>query len=376
MKREPTISRYRMPNGTTRHRVRAWENGERVTVAICATVAEAEAEKAAYIERSTPVSHLTVAKWTEDWLDGHEAARTRRSIETSRALLDAYIAPSKLGKMGLREVKPEHVRSWIHDLARRRATRGKRQGELVAEQTMRNALYLLSAAFRDGIEAGKCRSNPARGVRPPKRPRVEDDDEWTFLTLEEIAAVLRNPKLDAKRYAKWGYRAALTVAIYAGLRPGELWGLRWKDVVLEGSNPQIIVRRSYDGAPKNGKSRRVGLLPPALAELVAWKALTTRSGPDDLVWIGKRGPHVKGYDAQWERLWKPGAGIRAEVRFYDLRHTYGSHLVSGSWGRAWRIEEVQVSMGHAELKTTQRYAHLAPESLERAAQAAREQWST
>jgi site-specific recombinase XerD len=95
-----------------------------------------------------------------------------------------------------------------------------------------------------------------------------------------------------------------------------------------------------------------------------------------LVWPGKGGKMAAhGHDAGWSRL-REIAELRHVLRFHDLRHTCASHLVSGSWGRAWRLEEVCDVLGHSELKTTQRYAHLSPESILGAAEQAREQWSS
>ena len=55
------------------------------------------------------------------------------------------------------------------------------------------------------------------------------------------------------------------------------------------------------------------------------------------------------------------------MRFHDLRHTCASHLLMGTWGRAWKIEEVCAFLGHSDITVTQRYAHLSPDHLNRAA---------
>ena len=60
------------------------------------------------------------------------------------------------------------------------------------------------------------------------------------------------------------------------------------------------------------------------------------------------------------------AGVQRHVRFHDLRHTCASHLISGSWGRAWTLEEVARHLGHSSSAVTRRYAHLCPEGLQRA----------
>src|SRR5262249_9923092 len=93
------------------------------------------------------------------------------------------------------------------------------------------------------------------------------------------------------------------------------------------------------------------------------------------VWVGKDGlPHGHGYDAGWAKTWRQRCGIRHEVHFHDFRHTCASHLIMGTWGRPWRLEEVQVLLGHRSITTTERYAHLAPEGLARVAQEAERLW--
>jgi hypothetical protein len=61
--------------------------------------------------------------------------------------------------------------------------------------------------------------------------------------------------------------------------------------------------------------------------------------------------------------------------FHDLRHTCASHLVSGTWGRAWRLEEVRDYLGHSNISVTQRYAHMSPQAM-RAAVASTAQLTT
>jgi len=136
------------------------------------------------------------------------------------------------------------------------------------------------------------------------------------------------------------------------------------------------VRHSFDGPTKAGKVRRIPMLPPVLEELARWRRRGDVTRATGLVFHARDGAmHTKGYDAQWAKKWRPAAAIRPEVRFHDLRHTCASHLIMGTWGRAWRLEEVQVVLGHASRTTTERYARLAPDSIRRVANEAVEQWS-
>jgi integrase len=92
------------------------------------------------------------------------------------------------------------------------------------------------------------------------------------------------------------------------------------------------------------------------------------------------GMYAVGHDFGWEDVKdqrakggvRPGArsrlGIKRKVRFHDLRHSCASHLVMGTWGRRWSIEEVSKFLGHSDIQVTQRYAHLADTALHRAAE--------
>src|SRR5262249_42446619 len=66
--------------------------------------------------------------------------------------------------------------------------------------------------------------------------------------------------------------------------------------------------------------------------------------------------------------WIRAAGIERDVRFHDLRHTFCSALVSGMWGPRFSLDELRELAGHQSIRTTERYAHLAPSAVQAAAQ--------
>ena len=94
-------------------------------------------------------------------------------------------------------------------------------------------------------------------------------------------------------------RTIYTVAIFTGLRRGELWGLRWEDVRLDGDAPSITVRRSNNGPTKTGKVRRVPLLPQALCAL---QKIRPAGGNRSAVWLfptALNGQRSRDDDARW-----------------------------------------------------------------------------
>jgi hypothetical protein len=164
-------------------------------------------------------------------------------------------------------------------------------------------------------------------------------------------------------------RLLFIFAMFTGLRAGELCGLRWEDV--DEARGVVHVRWSRGEPTKGGKPREVPLLAPALTAIRAWrtmsKAAQTRSHLA-LVWPARDGGyHADGYDADWPKM-KKMAGVTRRVRFHDLRHTFASHMLQGTWApglvaRPLRLEELRDLLGHADIAVTQRYAHLCSDAV-------------
>ena len=178
------------------------------------------------------------------------------------------------------------------------------------------------------------------------------------------------------------------MAIMTGLRAGELVSLHDRDVHLD-AEPYLEVR--YGGPPKVhlggvrklptpkwGSARRVPLTAAAVETLREWMAFraTWRHGGEarlDAAGItfprrrgGYRSPvHVIPW-ATWKAAQRK-AGLSRHVRWHDLRHTFGTSLVCGWWGRRWSLEEVQRVMGHRSRAMTERYATVAPSAVQAAA---------
>lgn len=358
-----SITEHRTRDGRIRFRVRATIHGKRESLGLYETREEAE-RKLAGVEAmlGAPSRGRTVAVHGEAWLDARELDREHhRAAHKDRARWRKHIATAPFADKPIRSVESEEVRRWV-------------RGELkqLGTQSAKNVLYLLSAFYRDAIEDGHAKTNPCSGVRVKTKPRK--DQTWTYLTLDEIALVEAIPNAFA--------RSVFVVAIYTGLREGEIWGLRWEDVRLE--ERCLDVCRSYDGPTKGGRVRRVPLLEQAHAALTAWRRARPGVGSALVFPSPSGGCWHDEYDGGWANRhfgkgeqrrivlgWRARCGIDRRVRFQDLRHTCASHLVMGSWGSVWTLYEVKEWLGHRSITTTERYAHLAPESIVAKARAIR-----
>jgi integrase len=157
--------------------------------------------------------------------------------------------------------------------------------------------------------------------------------------------------------------AAVIVAAFAGLRLGELVGLRWRDVDFAAQ--RIRVQRAYVmGELTSTKGRKGRSLPmseqvaQALAKLGQRPAFT---GPDDLVFAGADGEVIDG-GALARRYKRARDAVRASdssvpsLRWHDLRHTFGSLCAAAGVD----VVSIQSWLGHSSIRTTQRYMHHAP----------------
>ncbi len=337
------------------------------------TVAEAvehnAAVREAFLAESKPLRSkgITLGEWLDRWLDRRAALGRHRDVPHDRAVLARYVGDEVRTKP-LRDLRARDVRSWLYDLAERdahvggRAAAGgprKTRGRKLSRQTMANALNLLRTALGEAVDAGKLSSNPAVGLRPP-RETATTREHTGYLSVEQVERLL-DLDLTTRTWSIY------TVAIYTGMRAGELWGLRWEDVSLDGDRPEIIVRRSYMRPTKSGRVRRVPLLAQAREALRAWRATLDPTPIAGLVWpaglteTGAEVCHPRGYDADWRRS---AASVGIDMPLKQARHTCGSHLVMGTWGPPLPLEAVQAWLGHESITTTERfYARYQPARL-------------
>jgi integrase len=337
----------------------------------------------------------TLGEWGLAWLKRRETGGLIRGIDRERIVWRTHIAPASIATLPLSVLTRVHVVQWldrlVHDARALQPKRGKKAEKTdrpLSAQTIRHALRVLRSSLRAAVDAGRIAINPAHDCRVPRVQRPTRAEPWAWLTSAELAKLvttthvvrgvrgIRTAKGQTRRVEiPERVRLAWTVAIYTGLRPPhELAQLRWRDVrELDGEDARLVVH-----ATKTGKVREVPLLPPAREALVRLRELDPGVGaacvfrpPAPKKGAG-RSSFGKSWDLGWRRWGAPQLG--RHVRLYDLRHTCASHLIQGTWGRVLSLSEVAQWLGHEDIDTTRRYAHLAPEGLRGVARAMAETW--
>ena len=287
-----------------------------------------------------PVEHAAAfSGFAHHWLALHVRGRCSPSTQRSyEQILRVHLVPF-FGDRDLRSLTAE-------DGAAYRSARR----EMLSAKTVVNHLGVLSSMLEKAVAWGYCTHNIARGI---ERPRVPPPPVrwWTRAQSGRFLIACQEVAPD--------WHPFFLTALRTGLRLGELIALRARDVQLDGAG-MIDVRRSVhrglEGPPKSGRARQVPLTPSLKAVLsLRLEGLSV----DGLVFPGPQGGFVT-RDQIKHPFWRATAGAGLErIRFHDLRHSFASQLVSA--GKP--LPAVQQLLGHADLRTTMRYAHLVPDGM-------------
>lgn len=362
----------KLPSGNYRFRVTI--NGKRKWSPICKTYEEAVAMQQAslhLLKKKKTIQILpTLRIWGEKWL----LTRNNENASSDRCNWKNHIETSLFIDKPLNQINRTDIKYWLLELQKKSALIPGPKGifipanRTISSSTQSNAFNLLRKSFQDAWDEGLITINPAERLKIDSDPDLDDD--WTHLTKEEIQSILDCKNIPIEKKLIYQF------AIYTGLRQGEIWGLRWEDVHKNGEHFYLSVRKSFEGKTKNKRSRKVPLFEQALQALLTWKNLCPQS--KTIIFCKPDGTmYGRGYDAGWaDRIvngktkigHKTMAGVFRAVKFHDLRHTCASHLIMGTWGECWNIYEVRDILGHQDISTTQRYAHLSPEHLQKKAQ--------
>ena len=230
--------------------------------------------------------------------------------------------------------------------------------------TIGRKLSSLRAFFRLAVRRRLARSSPVAALRAPKRSKRLP----MFLGKEDVGRLLdgKPPRPDAGP-DQLALESALLEVIYgAGLRVSEACGLDVDDIEVDGARAYVRVRQG-----KGRKDRVVPIGGKARAALDAWAAQRTarlrerqrrhasKAAPDAApagaaLFVTRRGLRLGPRAVR--RLLERREQVTGTPRVspHALRHSFATHLL----GEGADLRAIQEMLGHASLRTTQRYAHV------------------
>ena len=295
-----------------------------------------------------PDRRETVGSWLAQYLDDLETRGTAHStVVRYRGIVRNYLAP-QLGKWKLAQLQPQQVQAYQAGLLKR----GVSASSITLHRT------ILGSALKQAVAFGLIPRNVVALVKPPREDR--EGSKGSTLTPQEAQCLL-----DAVRGDR--LEAFYLVLLTAGLRRGEALGLRWADLELdEPSGGTLHVRQQLQwprGKPtlvpvKSRKGVRSIPLPSFTAEALRQRAAIQVSERRAVGESGWRAPglvfnsedgaplHRNTITKQFHSKLK-AAGLR-HLRLHDLRHTYGSLLMS----QGVPLKTISELMGHASIEVT------------------------
>ena len=174
------------------------------------------------------------------------------------------------------------------------------------------------------------------------------------LTPTEQEAILAQP--NPRYLTGQRNRVMLRLMLDTGLRLSEAIHLRWKDIDL--NSGKVMVRQG-----KGAKDRTLWTGEGNLAALVAWRdrQASECAGSPQIVFTTKEGGKLDPrYIQRMVKRYAAKAGIEKDITPHTLRHSFATDL----YRETTNIRLTQKALGHANLATTQIYAHIVDEELE------------
>lgn len=308
----------------------------------------------------------TVAEVADTWLEEHVLLKRKpRTYGEYKIAVERYIKPV-LGSLKFGLVEPADVQRMQAKIIRGKSSKAN------GGRTMANrALATLSSIYgwAQDLRIVAVGFNPVLSIERFKENQIE-----RFLTSEEIAALAAalteaetiglpyeieetNPNAkhgnkEENRRTVYGEHAIAAIRLYlfTGCRRSEILKLKWTEVDLE---------RGILFLPDSKTGKKPVVLSPQ-----AQAILTNLTRIGNYVIAGAdAGTEDEAPRADLNKPWKAitrRAGL-AKLRLHDLRHTYASIGAGGGQG----LPIIGKLLGHKNLTTTQRYAHLDTDPMRR-----------
>lgn len=290
-----------------------------------------------------PARGVSIAELAENWLRYKKPSVKQSSYQKYELLIRRHILPY-LGKCPLCSVTRETVSAFTENcLGARTGT-----GAPLSVKTVNDILIVLGLMFRFAEEEYDVKSPRISFLKEEKKEaRVLSAAEQAVLT----AFLIR--EMDITKFG-------ILLALYTGLRIGELCALQWPDISSEAISVGKTVQRLQNGngggggglrvgAPKSNASRRLVPLPLYLLPYV-----DRFRKPDGYVLYTSRRPKSEPRTLQFQFKRIAAQCGLSDVTFHTLRHTFATRCIEAGFD----VKSLSEILGHADVKTTlNRYVH-------------------
>lgn len=282
-------------------------------------------------EKKKPVGFKEFAA---DWFRTYVKNNNKFSeVQNKEMTLRVHLLPF-FGKQPLEKIKSLDIERY----------KAEKLDEGLSPKSINNHLTILRKSLQCAMEWEMIKNLPH--VKKLKVPPQKFD----FLTIGECHRLIDS--------ADGIWRKMIIVALGTGLRFGELTALTWDDVDLARSS--LTVRQAFTrGRLSSPKSNKIRMVPISESVKTAIGDILPKRG---FVFHDIHGrPLNKHTSLRKLHGFCRKAGLR-EIGWHCLRHTFASHLTQAGAN----LVAVQNLLGHSEIRTTMRYAHITGDLLQEA----------
>ncbi len=289
-------------------------------------------------------NRTTLKEFSSDYIDRKKSELRNKSYSEYKSYLANHILP-RLGSMELGAITKRDIEKF--------------HSSFFDKPIMGNRLIIfLRSMFNAAISYDLIYKNPTLAIKKfpeEKRERYYSDEE-----INKIMNALETEKCQLNVNI-------IKLILLTGSRKSEVFSARWKDFDFENGvwvKPASLTKQKKSShIPLNINAIKIieEMKTNILSEA---KALETKeeivSNEDYLFYNPKTKTHVKDIKRFWQKV-RNKAGLK-DAHVHDLRHTFASVLVNNGVG----LEVIGKLIGHSSIRTTQRYSHLANDSLKKA----------
>lgn len=301
-------------------------------------------------DRARKRTELTITQLCELYLKEGTANKKASTLAIDKGRIERHIVPL-LGKRLVSEIDSRDIRRFMQDVAKGKTKadiKTKFRGRAIVEGgkgTATRTVGLLGGIFSFAIEEKMRTDNPVRGVK-----RFADKKGERFLSGSELASLGEAIRQVEAQGANQFAIAIIRLLTFTGARKSEITKLKWQEVDFERSC--LRLQDSKSGAK---------VVPLGPAALTILSEFTMASGSPFVFPAEAGGFAFQGTEKVWAKI-KIAAGF-TDLRIHDLRHSFASvGILAGN-----NLTIIGKLLGHADVKTTARYAHLADDPVKQAA---------
>jgi integrase len=324
----------------------------------------------------------------EIWDKFYELNRlSKKTINDDLGRYKNHIEP-KFGKLPLSKIKVVDIKGFKNELIEKDKISGfkskkkpadneseeeKKVIKKLAPATIKQIIIIIRRLFNFASEIEMWDgSNP---IKKGELPEI-NNQRYRWLKKDEADILLDKIKSTSTQL----YHIAFT-GLHTGMRAGEIFGIKWCHIDFATDNIHIFdtktniprniemtnilkqlllnfgVKKGILSIENEGKEENNHLSSENIVKLIG--------EPEELVFKSRLEGRIKDISSSFDRVINDigfNNGItdpRLRITFHSLRHTYASWLAINGY----TLQEIRDRLGHQNIKTTQRYAHLIPNNL-------------